>query len=89
MSALDDPAVIFLNGVWRFRLWPLPLADDGDGIAIPGAGYAQPVGIVTFVSVQQQQCKWQAEQHGNDLFALITIGGGGFDGEGPGVAVAE
>ena len=89
MSSLDDPAAVFLDGVGRFRLWPLAFADDGDGIAIPGAGDAQPISIVTFIGVYQQQCKRQAEQHGNDLFALIAIGGGGFDGERSGVAVAE
>lgn len=89
MAAFHDPSVVFLDGIGRFRLWPLAFADDGDGIAIPCAGDAQPVGIVAFIGIEQQECDGQAEQHRDDLFALIAVGGGGINCERPGVAVAQ
>lgn len=88
VSPLDDPAVIFLDGVWGFRLGPLAFADDSDGIAIPCAGDAQPVGIISFIGVDQQECDRQTQQHRHHLFAFIAVGGGGFNRQWARVAVA-
>ncbi len=89
MSPLDDPAAVFLYGFRGFRFWPLAFADDGDGIAIPGASDAQPVGIVALIHEYQQEYGGQPEQQRDDPLAFIAVGGRGIDGKRAGVAIAD